>query len=389
MTTRALVAGLAILIAGGGAAAAETVPGTDALDYGFRFASAIDADPKDKARAQQAVTLDYATLGLLDQAVQRAEAIDGWRRLVALADLASRLARAGRIEDAQALVARVESGRQSALGWEGPRVAAELASAYAALGSVAPSTAIARDLVLSDARQYTGRSAAIEAGAHGAGGDLGQALAALRALDETKSDVDTAWWRTMGYLDLSTKAALDSAERRSVLDEARRSADELSARPRAQALVQIAGRYREFGIEKRAVEALEAAQATVEALAPVDESRPAALAEVAEAWAEAGDGKRARKMLAGAETGVALAPDIDRPGLYALLGSAWHAVGDAAPARRLYDRALEHAAALENARPRALAVVEICRALGRERVALDPTMRDRLDTLLVGLKAPW
>jgi tetratricopeptide (TPR) repeat protein len=388
LATRAFVAGLAILFAGAGAAAAETVPGTDALDYGFRFASAIDADPKDKARAQQAVVLDYATLGLLDEAVRRAESIDGWRRLVSLANLASRLARAGRVEDAQALVARVEADRRGTQGWEGPRVAAELASAYAALGNVGPSAAIARDLVEADARQYAGRSAAIEAGARGANGDLEQARAALRALD-ARGDVDTTWWRTMGYLDLSTEEKLDPAERRSMLDEARRSADELGGRPRVDALIRIAARYRERGVEDRSVDALDAAQKTVERLEATDESRPVALAEVARAWADAGQVERARRNLAGAETGVARAPDIDRPGLFALLGSAWHAVGDATQARRLYDRAFDGAVALQNARPRALAVVEVCRALGRERVMLDPAMRDRLDALFGGLKAPW
>ena len=44
---------------------------------------------------------------------------------------------------------------------------------------------------------------------------------------------------------------------------------------------------------------------------------------------------------------------------------------------------------LVNARPRALAVVAICRLMALEKVALDDEMRSRLETLHDGLGAPW
>ncbi len=71
------------------------------------------------------------------------------------------------------------------------------------------------------------------------------------------------------------------------------------------------------------------------------------------------------------------------------LASGYWVAGDEANAKRLYGRALTRAEALENARPRALAVVEICRSMGREQVPASPETRARLDALYAGLRDPW
>jgi hypothetical protein len=42
-----------------------------------------------------------------------------------------------------------------------------------------------------------------------------------------------------------------------------------------------------------------------------------------------------------------------------------------------------------NARPRALAAVDICRSLARNRVDVKAGMQGRLDALLAGLRDPW
>jgi len=82
----------------------RAVPGKAALDYGFRFASAIVTDAKDQQKAQQAVVMEYAAIGLLDEATRLATSIEGWRRGAALADLANLLAKQGRKQDARALL---------------------------------------------------------------------------------------------------------------------------------------------------------------------------------------------------------------------------------------------------------------------------------------------
>src|SRR4029453_8804477 len=92
----------------GAPAKPASYPGMEAFDWAFRFASAIHSDPKDMARAQENIVDDLAEAGHLDEAIRRAELIEGWRRGAAFADLASRLAEAGRAEDARRILARAE-----------------------------------------------------------------------------------------------------------------------------------------------------------------------------------------------------------------------------------------------------------------------------------------
>ena len=65
--------------------------GDPALNYGFRFATAIETADKNKAMAQQLVTLDFAAVGELDRAVKKAAEVIGWRRGVAYAELAAKM----------------------------------------------------------------------------------------------------------------------------------------------------------------------------------------------------------------------------------------------------------------------------------------------------------
>ena len=79
----------------------------------------------------------------------------------------------------------------------------------------------------------------------------------------------------------------------------------------------------------------------------------------------------------------------ERPAIWANLASSYIAVGDGTLGWRTFDRALAAAAALENARPRALAVVSVCRAIGRAGLTPPAAMNARLDGLYKGLKDPW
>jgi len=364
------------------------VPGQAALDYGFRFASAIDADPKDKQKAQQAVVMDYPAIGLLEEATRLAGQIQGWRRGVVLADLATLLAREHRVDEARALVAQAENVRADTSGWEGPRIAAHVAEAKAALGEGEAVRRITDTLTTNDPQQYAGRAAATAAAAQAAHGEFQTAMATLAALDG-QGDVDVAWWRTMGYLDVARTERLDATDRRQALDAARRSADNLVGFKQAQALESLAEAYREAGVTAEASKVLSVARERIEALPETDELKPGLLASLARSLALAGETERAANLLSGAETAVSHALNLDRPALYAGIAASWSAIGDQDQMWRMYGKALDAAEALENARPRALAVVEICRSLGRSRVELTRETQRRLDGILSGLKDPW
>ena len=118
------------------ASAPDPRPGIEALDMAFRFASAIDPDPKDKAMAQEAVVLEYARLGAFDTAIRKAGAIEGWRRGTAYADIAGILVEKGRGAEAKPLIEKARSVRATVTDWHGPRIEAHVADVLARMGEV-------------------------------------------------------------------------------------------------------------------------------------------------------------------------------------------------------------------------------------------------------------
>ncbi|HKQ60147.1 MAG TPA: hypothetical protein VJS92_02610, partial [Candidatus Polarisedimenticolaceae bacterium] len=119
------------------------------------------------------------------------------------------------------------------------------------------------------------------------------------------------------------------------------------------------------------------------------ELKPALLANLARRRARLGDPERARTLLGEAEGLVPGVLDLDRAANFANIAASYLALGDDVAMWRLYALAFDAAETLANARPRVLAVVEICRSLGRNRVELNPRTRERLDALLAGLHEPW
>jgi tetratricopeptide (TPR) repeat protein len=380
---------LASIVAGNPSHAlrAEPVAGLEALGFAYRFASAIEKDPKDQAKAQELVIGELVVIGALDEALQRAETVKGWRRGSVYADLATALARQGKPQRARGLVEQARAVQSSVSGWEGRRILAHVAQALAALGDEEGVAKITRQLAESDPLQYAGRSAATEAVASAVRGEYGEAMERMKTI-QGSDDIEIAWWRTAGYLAVAREKQLDAPKRIRALDAASASAEGIPGWRRAEALESIAEEYESLGRRDSARSALRSAQQVLKTSSDSTE-QAALLSNLARSWAGIGEKKRAREILRDAEASVAGALGIDRPGIYANLGSSYLRVGDRAEARRLYDRALEAAAALENSRPRALAVTAICRQMGRSGVELDGPTRDRLEALLSGLGDPW
>jgi hypothetical protein len=368
--------------------AAERHPGQDALDYAFKFASAIETDPKDRSQAQAGVVLDYATIDAMDAAIAGARSIDGFRRGTTLADLAARLARTGHPEEARALVTEAEAVARTIEGWEHVRISAHVAQALAALGEVEGASRLAADLVSRDVQQYAGRAAASEAEARAVRGEFDRALARLEELGPTP-DYEAAWWRTIGYLEIAKVGSVSADQRQQALDAARRSAEAIEGWRRIEALVRIADEYRKAAVVAAAREALEAGGTLAQSLPDTMTLKAPLVSSLAEGWAAIGATEQARALLAQAERVAQHVIEIDRPGILAGIAGSYAVVGDAARAARVYDEALHAAGALRNARPRALAVVAIGRSMGRAGFALDDELRARLDGLFAGLGYPW
>jgi tetratricopeptide (TPR) repeat protein len=361
---------------------------SDALNWAFRFASAIVSDPKDMGKAQAAIVWDYATLGAWRDATTAADRVEGWRRGTSYADLATALAKDGRKDEARTMIAKAERFREAVTGWQNPRIAAHVANAWAALGEVDKAEGLARAVALEDAQQYAGRTVATVASSRAARGDYKGAVAALDGLAAAK-DIDDAWWRTVGYLDVARQTSFPRATRAKALAAARTAADSIPTWKKAEALESIADEYRNQLFAKEAREAVAEAERILVALPDTMPIKAPLLSNCARAWGELGKKERARELLNRVEALAPTVQPIERPAVYANAASSFALLGDAASAKRLYGIALDQAGSLVNSRPRALAVVEICRSMGRASVPLDNATRGRLDTLYSGLKDPW
>lgn len=388
MKWQALAALAAVCCEASAATQQSNVARNEALETAMRFASAITADPKDMSAAQSDVVMEYVALGHLDRAIELADTVTLWRRGVVYADIANALVQAGRKDDAQRMLQKALDFRAAIEGWQGPRIDAHLAQVYASLGETDKARELSQRLAESD-RQYIGRDVATVASAYAAQGEYDKALTEVSKLETKKPDLEQAWWRTASLISLARQASAPREKRLEALDKARRSAIDIDGWKQVEALGSIADTYRELELRDRAAETLGAAQTVVASLPNSETAKPALLANLSRGFAKLGDREHAAKLLRQAEPLVAKTLDLSRAAIYANIGSSWRQLGKPAEALRLYDQALDAAEALVNARPRALSIVQVCRALGRSGLEMSPALRARFERIFAGLKAPW
>ena len=382
----AWIAAVATAVSLGGASSATR--SINSFDYAFKFASAIVSDPKDMGKAQEAVVWDLTSSGAWRDAEASADRVEGWRRGTAYADLATALAKSGRVDDAKRMIAKAESFRPTIDGWQNLRIASHIAAAYAALGDNDKAKALAVAVATEDVQQYSAMSTATIASGLAAKGEYAGASVELDRLRDRK-DLEDAWWRTAGYVDMSRQPSLTREERIKAISAARQAAEGIPGWKKAEALESIADEFRKLGMTDAAKEAVGQAETLLIALPDTMPIKAPLLSNCVRAWASLGKTGSARSLLKQVEALAPKVQEIERSAVYANAASSFAAIKDTAAAKRLYGRALDEAATLVNARPRALAVVEICRSIGKSGLGLDEAMRSRLDVLYAGLKDPW
>lgn len=365
----------------------KTAAAADALDYAFRFAAAIHADPRDRSAAEANVVSDLIEAGRFDRAMTLADQVTLWRRGTVYADLATALAKSGRREAAAPWLERAVSFRGTIDGWQGVRIESHIAQAEAALGNVERAREISKRLAAAD-RQYQGRDAATVASALATQGKPEEAFAEVKAIDAAE-DLQQAWWRSAGMIALARDPKLPKEKRLAALHEAQTSADKIAGWKRIEALGAIAIEYAVLDQNGEAVTVLEQAQALAGGLRDAETAKPAILANLARNWSKIGRSQRAGALLEQAETLVTEIPELERPAILANIGGSWFAAGEPARAHGLYDRAFGAAESLVNARPRALAVVQILRSHAKNDLPLADPTKQRVERLLAGLKDPW
>jgi tetratricopeptide (TPR) repeat protein len=386
---RRLRLALALLVPAAAACASAIVrqePGLESLDWAFRFASSVETHPRDMAKAQQAVLIEYMQVDALDEAVARAERVANWRRGVVYADLAKAFVEAGRAGEARELLDKARLVEEESPEWR-PRIQAHVAEALAALGDVDRSSELAEHVAGVDPIQYHGRAGAIVASALARDGRFDEAMQRLVAVEG--HDIGATWSRAMGYVAIAKTPTLSAEQRAEALEAARAASETVPGWKRIEAH-QIVGR--EFW-KQGMTESSHASVAKAEELVlQAEDDNPAKailLAKVARTWAECGNAERAVELLRSAEPIVSAALNIEQPIVLSAVAAGYSAAGQEEEARRVYGEALDLAANLVNSRPRALAVSAICRSIGTEKLELDESTRERLEALFAGLGDPW
>jgi tetratricopeptide (TPR) repeat protein len=370
------------------AASSRPTHAIESLDWALKFASAIRSDEKDRSRAEESVVLDFAVIGALDEGLQRADRVEGWRKGVACAELAAALAGMGRLDEAKVWIAKAEAIRATISGWQNPRIAAHIANARAAVGEVEGARTNAAVALAEDERQYAGRAAASLAIAYGRAEKLDQALAELAPLD-ADADIDVAVARTHAYVELSKLKSLEVEQRLALIEKAHRSVAQVSSFLRVESLQSLAEAETLAGAKPAALKTLAEAATVARSIPPSAPLKGLLMSGVAKGFTDAGDATTGIALLREALEVAPQTQPIERPAVLGAIAAGYRAVGEAMESRRVLDLAFSGAESLVNARPRALAVVEICRSMGRVDMPLDATSRDRLKTLFAGLKDPW
>ncbi len=369
------------------ASAPEPRPGVEALDFAFRFASAIDPDPKDKAMAQEAVVLEYGRLGAFDAAIRKAGEIEGWRRGTAYADLAALLVEQGREDQAKPLVEMAQGIRATVTDWHGPLIDAHVADALARMGQMEATQRIAREL-LSDKLQHAGHSIAVVAVGHAVRGDFETAMKGLEEAGSS-SDYVVVQGRVTAYVTITGLKNLSESQRRRSLEGARAAAAAMPGWMKAETLDEVARAAIEFGDREMAMGCLSEAEPIARSLPATMPVKGPLLNRVAVTYGRAGENEKAQGLLRLTEQEAPKTLVTDQPAILAEAAAGWRTLGSDAESRRLFAKAIASAEGLANARPRALAVVAICRAMGRQDLPLDDAVKSRLEGLYAGLKAPW
>jgi tetratricopeptide (TPR) repeat protein len=359
-------------------------PSVEALDYAFRFASAISTDDKDRAKAQAAVVRDLTELGAFEEASSRASVIGGWRHAVALAELSEALARSGRAAEGRRYVEEAQRLRGEVTDWHGSRVDSQVAQALAALGQVDASQRLAQDLVVADRLQYLGQATLIRVKTHVSAGEFEAAMSLLREM-ELGEDFELPWWRFQGYLEIGGASGMTREQRLQALNAAREGLAAVPGGRMSQSLESLAEGYHAIGAQRQAEEALSEAAAIVDQVPDHYPEKSSELANLARVWARIGRRAEARDLLRAAEAVASHSQPVEQPTLYAWVASTYLAIDDTPDALRVLERALSVADTLVNPRPRALAYVAIARSMGQRGMPVPDSVRPRLDAALEGL----
>jgi tetratricopeptide (TPR) repeat protein len=342
---------------------------------------------KIKSRLQRDVAACALDLGMTARALAIATAIQDWREGEVLALAAQQMARSGDREQAKACIARAADIASRSDGWRKERTQAEIGLALALLGDVDTARRFGGQLP----QELTGH---VEVGLTSQVSpeeldrqcDAYDRAIATGSFDVVRSGIDgyfAAWERMRsdpgrsGRAQRSIRAALRGLPLDLQIQTRIRLADSLSATgDRAAACAELA-----------------AAEQLLSQFQFTSDVRGTIVRDLASAWLRQREPTRARPLVVTAVRVYKDAPtamvDIDRADYLRPLAEALAALGDAEEARSVWALALEAGAVNPNARPRAEDLCLTCLSMARAGVCPSDAMTRTMQSIQVGLKAPW
>lgn len=355
-------------------------------------------EPHVKTRSRlQAEIVDVAVAqGEFDLARSIVPRIENWRRGLAQAAIAARLAELGHVEEARAELARAEAIEATLTdefvqGWRRDRVRGRIAAAYAHLGDVEKAAMIQARLAPAEAgrlAQLSARMAPRE--------KMGVNVEAFLRITET-GDLEQIKLALLALTEFYGQCAGETeadAERRAELEQAIRDHwTQIPGEPRIEILEALVAQDLAAGRRDHARALVDEIEALVRDNRWNAEQRIAFLARVGRMRHGAGQTEEA---LATLREAVA-AYDEAREGIVSIwrgrslrpLAEAFHAVGSPASAAELYERALVEAVVNPNSRPRLEDLVATCNSIVASGLDAPVSLRKALARTRAALGAPW
>jgi hypothetical protein len=360
----------------------------DLIDLAFAAATAIPVDPhvKDRSRAQEAVVAVCLELDQAQRALGCIEAIEGWRRGAAYADLAAHGAQRSRAAQAEEWLRRAEAAVEGIDDWRRDRVRLKIARAYALLGRDGEAALIASGVAGAESAAAVGAQAMLD-------GEAFAAHVARLAATADSGNLDLARSAMSELIDLFDRSFGDERRRAEVEHALRTAGLGLPHMVRFELTIEMAGVAIDHGDRAKALDLVDDAQRTLKSSRWTPEYEVGALARLAGVRSRAGDEARAREEIAAAtqllQRERAKIASVDHVAAILPLAEAHWAMGDGDAARTVYGAAVAECAGNPNARPRALDLSAICRSMAAHGVAPDAELWRRMQDVHRTLGPPW
>lgn len=333
------------------------------LREAWDLASAIGNDAKDRARSQDAVARAWIDAGEPDRAIELAGQIGGWRKLALIADAASWWAERGETNRAARALMEAEYLAPGIRDWPYDRVRMHLARAMALLGRRTDLRTLAQ--VYPKESEYYPQVLGAVAIERALCGETEEAASLLSEL-APETVLDVAGAPASGVVSLLSSGRLPGPVVVQALEWIWPRTAPLAGWAQVDRRLDMVDVALATGDPARARAWMQELTSDLRGAGYLPHIAAHRLAEAALRWGRLGDADRVAALTG--ETREIADRDlelIERPAVYACLAEAFHALGDAAARDAQFAEALEVTVGLLNARPRALAGVEVSLALAR------------------------